>query len=180
MIDAGTGEVLLRRNSVHFAQGSGRVLQSGAMQALDPRRLDPAPIGQPGSECPPPTNHLVRSLNAPFRDPATTLFNTGRLSGNNAHVFRHDTSTEGALGSFDGTTWNFDFPFNSDDSAETVLFFALNFAHDFFYDLGRRGCRHFSRTTSTRRQRRRSVKGNARAFGRNNATTARGGRSSRR
>ena len=30
----------------------------------------------------------------------------------------------------------FDFPFNSAGAAETALFFALNFAHDFFYDLG--------------------------------------------
>ena len=171
LIDASTGEVLLRRNRVHFAQGSGRVMQSAAMQALDPRRLDPTPIGQPGSDCPPPTNHLVRSLNAPFRDPATTLFNTGRLSGNNAHVFRHDTSTEGALGSFDGTKWNFDFPFNSDDSAETALFFAMNFAHDFFYDLGfDEAAGNFQQDNFNRGGSGGDpVKGNARALGRNNA-----------
>ncbi len=46
------------------------------------------------------------------------------------------TQTEGALGTFDGSRWLFDFPFNSAGSAETALFFALNFAHDFFYDLG--------------------------------------------
>ena len=39
LIDATTGEVLLRRNRVHFAEGSGRVMQSAAMNALDPRRL---------------------------------------------------------------------------------------------------------------------------------------------
>jgi subtilase family serine protease len=171
LVDAATGEVLLRRNRVHFAQGSGRVMQSTAMQALDPRRLDPMPAGQPGSGCPPPSNYLVRSLNAPFRDPSTTIFGTGRLSGNNAHVFRHDSTTEGALGTFDGTNWNFDFPFNSDDSAETALFFALNFAHDFFYDLG------FDEAAGNFQQDNFNrggiggdpVKGNARANGRNNA-----------
>ena len=171
LVDATTSEVLLRRNRVHFAQGSGRVLQSDAMQAIDPRRLDPMPIGQPGSGCPPPSNYLVRSLNGPFRDPATTLFGTGRLSGNNAHVFRHDTTTEGALGTFDGTNWKFDFPFNSADSAETALFFALNFAHDFFYDLG------FDEAAGNFQQDNFNrggiggdpVKGNARANGRNNA-----------
>ena len=81
-------------------------------------------------------NHELRDLAAPFRDPATVLFDTGRLSGNNVHVFRGNTSTEGALGMFDGTRWMFDDPFNSAASAETALFFALNFAHDFFYDLG--------------------------------------------
>jgi subtilase family serine protease len=171
VIDAATGDVLLRRNRVHFAQGSGRIMQSAAMQTLDPRRLDPMPIGQAGSGCPPPSNYLVRSLNAPFRDPSTTIFGSGRLSGNNAHVFRHDTSTEGALGTFDGTKWNFDFPFNSDDSAETALFFALNFAHDFFYDLG------FDEAAGNFQQDNFSrggiggdpIKGNARANGRNNA-----------
>jgi subtilase family serine protease len=136
LIDAETGEVLLRQNRVHFTEGSGRVMQSAAMNAFDPRRLDPIPAGQPGTACPPPSNYAVRSLTAPFRDPGTVLFGTGRLSGNNVHVFRHDSSTEGALGTFDGAKWNFDFPFNTDDSAETALFFALNFAHDFFYDLG--------------------------------------------
>ena len=76
LIDATTGEVLLRRNRVHFAEGSGRIMQSAAVRALDPRRLDPMPIGQPGSECPPPSNYLVRSLNAPFRDSSSILFGT--------------------------------------------------------------------------------------------------------
>jgi len=171
LIDVTTREVLLRRNQVHFAEGSGRIMQSAAMQALDPRRLDPMPTGQSGSACPPPGNYLVRSLNAPFRDPSSTLFDTGRLSGNNVHVFRHDTSTEGALGTFDGVKWNFDFPFNSDDSAETALFFALNFAHDFFYDLGFDEAAgnfqvdNFNRGGSGGD----AIKGNARALGRNNA-----------
>ncbi len=171
LIDATTGEVLLRRNRVHFAQGSGRVMQSPAMQALDPRRLDPTPIGQAGSGCPPPSNYLLRSLNAPFRDPSSTIFGTGRLSGNNAHVFRHDTSTEGAQGTFDGTQWNFDFPFNSDDSAETALFFALNFAHDFFYDLGfDEAAGNFQQDNFNRGGSGGDpVKANARALGRNNA-----------
>jgi hypothetical protein len=64
------------------------------------------------------------------------LSNSGRLSGNNVHVFRGNTATEGAQGTFDGSRWLFDFPFNSAESAEASLFFALNFAHDFFYDLG--------------------------------------------
>ncbi len=171
LIDAATGDLLLRRNRVHFAEGSGRIMQSNATQGLDPRRLDPMPIGQPGSGCPPPSNYLVRSLNAPFRDPSTTIFGTGRLSGNNAHVFRHDSSTEGALGTFDGTAWKFDFPFNSDDSAETALFFALNFAHDFFYDLGfDEAAGNFQQDNFNRGGLGGDpVKGNARANGRNNA-----------
>ena len=171
LIDAVTGEVLLRRNRVQFVEGTGRVMQSTAMNALDPRRLDPTPVGQPGTGCPPPANYFVRSLNAPFRDPATVVFDTGRLSGNNAHVFRGSPTTEGAMGTFDGTKWNFDFPFNSPDSAETALFFALNFAHDFFYDLGFDEAAgnfqvdNFNRGGSGGDP----VKGNARAFGRNNA-----------
>jgi subtilase family serine protease len=64
------------------------------------------------------------------------LSNTGRLSGNNVHVFRSTAGNEGALGTLDGSRWLFDFPFNTAASAETALFFAINFAHDFFYDLG--------------------------------------------
>ena len=75
------------------------------------------------------------------------------------------------MGTFDGTKWNFDFPFNSPDSAETALFFALNFAHDFFYDLGFDEASgnfqvdNFNRGGSGGDP----VKGNARAAGRNNA-----------
>ena len=36
----------------------------------------------------------------------------------------------------DGHEWTFDFPLESAGGAETSLFFARNFAHDFFYDLG--------------------------------------------
>ncbi len=171
LVDAGTGDVLLRQNRVHFVDGTGRVMQSAAMNALDPRRLDPTPVGQPGTGCPPPVNYLVRSLNAPFRDPATVLGNTGRLSGNNAHVFRGDSTTEGAMGTFDGTKWNFDFPFNSPDSAETALFFALNFAHDFFYNLGFTEASGNFQVDNFNRGGKGGdpIKGNARADGRNNA-----------
>jgi subtilase family serine protease len=134
LIDAETGELLLRRNRVLDADGSGRVLQSAATRAIDPRRSDPMPIGTVA--CPPPVNHELRDLTGPFMDPSTVLSNTGRLSGNNAHVFRGAVSNEGALGTFDGSRWLFDFPFNSAAAAETALFFTLNFAHDFFYDLG--------------------------------------------
>jgi hypothetical protein len=136
LVDALSGQLLLRRNRVRYADGDGRVLQSAATQLLDPRRPDQMPLGTGGPGCPPPVNHLLRSLNAPFRGPAAVLFNSGRLSGNNTHVYRGSAGTEGALGTFDGTSWSFDFPFNSAASAETALFFSMNFVHDFFYDLG--------------------------------------------
>jgi subtilase family serine protease len=134
LIDATSGELLVRRNRVLDALGSGRVIQSDATHAIDPRRPDPTPIG--GGACPPPDNHELRDLTAAFRDPATVLFDTGRLSGNNVHVFRGTPGAEGALGTFDGSRWVFDAPFGSAASAESALFFSLNFAHDFFYDLG--------------------------------------------
>ena len=134
LIDAETGELLLRRNRVLDANGSGRVMQSTATLALDPRRPDQMPAGT--AACPPPLNHELRDLTVPFRDPATVLGDTGRLSGNNVHIHRGNGQTDSALGTFDGSRWLFDFPFNSAGSAETALFFALNFAHDFFYDLG--------------------------------------------
>jgi subtilase family serine protease len=134
VIDAVSGQLLLRRNRVLDADGTGRVMQSDAMQALDPRRPDQMPGGT--GACPPVLNHNLRDLTSPFRDSSTVLSDTGRLSGNNVHVFRGNTSTEGALGTFDGSRWIFDHPFNTAASAETALFFALNFAHDFFYDLG--------------------------------------------
>jgi subtilase family serine protease len=62
---------------------------------------------------------------------------TGRLEGNNAHVFRSAVGTEGVSGALqaDGSRL-FDFPFGSAGSAQTHLFFTVNFLHDFFYDLG--------------------------------------------
>ena len=134
LVDAESGELLLRRNRVLDANGTGRVLQSAATEAIDPRRPDAMPAGV--TACPPPVNHELRDLAAPFRDPSTVLSNTGQLSGNNVRVFRGNTATEAASGTFDGSRWVFDFPFNSAGAAETALFFALNFAHDFFYDLG--------------------------------------------
>lgn len=171
LVDAATGEVLLRQNRVRFVEGTGRVMQSAATNALDPRRLDPTPVGQSATGCPPPSNYFVRSLNAPFRDPATVLSDTGRLSGNNAHVFRAASNNEGAMGTFDGTKWNFDFPFNAPDSAETALFFSLNFAHDFFYNLGfDEAAGNFQVDNFNRGGKGNDpIKGNARANGRNNA-----------
>ncbi|HEX2454801.1 MAG TPA: M36 family metallopeptidase [Vicinamibacterales bacterium] len=170
VVDAQNGDILLRRNRVKYENGVGRVVQSAETQQADPRRPDAMPLGPNG--CPPPSNHELRSLNGQFRDPATVLDNSGRLSGNNAHVFRRAKPTEGAFGTFDGTQWNFDFPFNSADSAETQLFFALNFAHDFFYDLG------FDEAAGNFQENNfgrgglggDSIVGLARATGRNNAT----------
>ncbi len=85
--------------------------------------------------CPPPVNYAVRSLNSQFRDPATVLAATGRLEGNNTQVFRGATARRPKARST-AAPGSFDFPFNSAGSAETFLFFAMNFAHDFFYDLG--------------------------------------------
>lgn len=136
LIDAQTGDLLLRRSRVHYTEGSGRVPQGSAMASLDPRRPDPSPMGADGAlACPPPVNYAVRSLSAPYRDAATVLSNSGHLEGNNVKVFRGAVG-ESAEGTWDGHRWLFDFPFNSAESAETALFFAMNFAHDFYYDLG--------------------------------------------
>jgi subtilase family serine protease len=134
LFDTGTGELLLRRNRALYVDGFGRVLQSAAAQSHDPRMPDAMPIGSGG--CPPPANYALRSLTAQFRDPATVLGDTGHLEGNNTRVFRRNTSTPSAAGVPDEGGLSFDFPFNSASSAETSLFFAMNFAHDFFYDLG--------------------------------------------
>jgi subtilase family serine protease len=138
LVDAESGELLLRRNRVKYAEGSGRILQSPATAAQDPRRPDPRPFGVDGTgaSCPPVSNHAVQSLTAAFRDPFAVLGGSGRLEGNNTHVFRRAADTEGAAGVFQGGAWQFDFPFNTADAAETSLFFAVNYAHDFFYDLG--------------------------------------------
>lgn len=138
IIDAESGELLLRRNRVRYSDGNGRVLQSAATAAQDPRRPDARPFGADGTgaSCPPVSNHQVQNLTAAFRDSLSVLGGTGHLAGNNTHVFRRAAGTEGATGVFDGGAWQFDFPFNTADAAETSLFFAANFAHDFFYDLG--------------------------------------------
>lgn len=136
LIDAQNGELLLRRNRALYAEGFGRVLQGPGTASLDPRLPDPMPFGADGTlACPPPVNYALRSLNSQFRDPATVLASTGLLEGNATRVFR-GSGGQGAEGTFDGSAWQFDFPFNSAGSAETYLFFAMNFAHDFFYDLG--------------------------------------------
>ena len=138
LIDATTRQVLYRRNRVLYADGVGRVLQSNATAALTPKLLDPYPMGAgtPPFGCPPPTNHLTRSLSTLFRDPATVLSGTGRLQGNNVHVFRGAPDVEGAQGTTQADGWHFEFTFNTADAAETNLFFLTNFLHDFFYDLG--------------------------------------------
>jgi len=144
LVDASTGELLYRRNRVLYADGAGKVLQSDATRGRDPRAVDehptgagPSGFGDPPNGCPPVTNHLSRSLTAPFRDPATVLSGSGRLEGNNVHVFRGSVGVEGerGLAQPDGS-WTFDFPFGTAGSAETHLFFLLNYLHDFFYDLG--------------------------------------------
>ena len=169
LIDAHSAELLVRRNRVRDADGSGRILQSS--NAQDPRRPDPMPLGGDGTACPPPGNHVVRSLNAQFRDSSSVLAATGRLEGNNARVFRGTASVPSATGTPDGSGWLFDFPFNSQGSAETFLFFALNYAHDFFYDLGFDEAAgnfqldNFGRGGTGGDP----VKANARASGRNNA-----------
>ncbi len=136
IVGGDTGTVLYRRNRYRYASGVGRVLQSAATQAIDPRQPDARPLNAPEPGCPPVANDTLRSLDAPFRDPSTVLFDTGRLAGNNVHVFRGSTGTEGALGALNAGSWSFDFPFNSASSAETAVFFAMNYAHDFYYDLG--------------------------------------------
>ena len=67
--------------------------------------------------------------------PDTVVADTGRLEGNNARVFRGDGGPS-ATGRPTEHGWLFDFAFNSAASAETLLFFAGNFVHDLFYDLG--------------------------------------------
>ena len=134
LIDSQSGEVLLRRNRVRNAVGTGRVLQSSPALAIDPRRPDEMPSSVSG--CPPPSNFELRGLTNQFRDPAAVLFDGGRLTGNNARAFIGSTATEAPAGTIDSSGWLFDFPFNSTGAAATSLFFAVNYAHDFFYDLG--------------------------------------------
>jgi subtilase family serine protease len=138
LIDAVTRELLYRRNRVLYADGVGRVLQSDAAAAINAKLLSPYPVGAgtPPFGCPPPSNHLTRSLTTLFRDPATVLSATGRLQGNNVHVFRGAPDVEGAQGIVQPDGWHFEFSFNTAGAAETNLFFLSNFLHDFFYDLG--------------------------------------------
>ena len=171
LIDAHSAELLLRRNRVREAEGHGRVLQGPGTAATEPRRPDAMPFGANNTPaCPPPVNYAVRSLNAPFRDRATVLSPTGRLEGNNVKVFR-GAAGDAAEGVFDGNSWMFDFPFNSPGSAETFLFFAMNYAHDFYYDLGfdesagNFQVDNFGRGGAPADP----IKAKARAFGRNNA-----------
>ena len=134
LVGAAAGDVLLRRNRVLNAEGTGRVIQSAATQAIDPRRPDENPTT--AAACPPVAGHEVRDLTLPFLDAASVLGNTGRLDGNNAHIYHGNATTEAPQGTFDGGQWSFDFPFESVGGGATTLFFALNYAHDFFYDLG--------------------------------------------
>jgi subtilase family serine protease len=144
LVDATTGQLLYRRNRVLYVDGVGKVLQSSEAHERDPREPDPYPRGSgvPGpfdatGGCPPLVNHVTRSLTTPFLDPATALFDTGRLEGNNTHVFRGFAGLDGAIGTVQPNGgWGFDFEFGSAGSAETHLFFVANYLHDFFYDLG--------------------------------------------
>src|SRR4029450_709448 len=71
----------------------------------------------------------------PLPPPAPALADTGRSEANNSRVFRGNGGPS-ATGSPTSDGWLFDYAFNSAGSAETFLFFASNFVHDFFYDLG--------------------------------------------
>ena len=136
LIDAQNADLLLRRNRAHDAEGAGRVLQSASTIAIDPRRPDQMPFGADGTlACPPPINYSVQGLTNQFRDPATVLSPNGFLEGNNTKVFR-GSQGQSAQGTFEGSRWLFDFPFNSAASSETFLFFAVNYSHDFYYELG--------------------------------------------
>jgi subtilase family serine protease len=144
LVDAESGDVLYRHNRVYYADGVGSVVQSAATAAQDPRLLDEHPTGSgsageldPSTGCPPLLGYSSRDLTAPFRDQATVLSNTGRLTGNNTRAYRGFVGTLGALGTADSDgRWHFEYPFGAAASAETQLFFAANFLHDFFYDLG--------------------------------------------
>jgi subtilase family serine protease len=161
LVDAVAGDLLYRRNLVLYAaphggsytSSTGRVVQSDATREADARRLDRYPAGagpsgpaDPPDGCPPMTNYFNRDLVSPFRDRSSLLSNTGHLEGNNVHVYRGVYGTEGATGTAmnggddlntgGGDGWSFDFAFNTADSSETALFYAVNFAHDLFYALG--------------------------------------------
>ena len=143
LVDADSGAILWRHNRIDYAQGVGNVLQSDATMAIDTRKPDEHPSGDaapgpsdPPNGCPPVNNLNNRSLDSQFRDPATVLFDTGLLEGNNGSSYRSTTGNPGATGTFTSGVWHFDFAFNTADFAETQLFFLTNFVHDFFYDLG--------------------------------------------
>jgi subtilase family serine protease len=136
LVDAISGELLVRRSRSRDANAIGRVFQSSAQATTSPKQPDSMPLGAAGSPgCPPPVNFDLRALDAPFRDASTVVAPSGRLEGNNARVFRGNGGAS-AVGTPAAGGWLFDFPLNSPASAETELFFAANFVHDFFYDLG--------------------------------------------
>ena len=136
LVDAQTSELLIRRSRARDDSAVGRIFQSTATASATPRQPDPMPLGSGGTPgCPPSANYELRPLDAPFRDPATVFASSGRLEGNNVEVFR-GAGGASATGTPTLDGWLFDFPFNSPASAETSLFFAANFIHDFFYDLG--------------------------------------------
>ena len=109
LIDAETGALLYRRNLVRYADGVGTVPQSDETALVDPRQPDehpggtnsPGPSDPPGG-CPPASGYESRSLNAPFRDPGSVLFDGGRLRGNNTSVFRTNAGAFGALARWTG------------------------------------------------------------------------------
>ena len=154
LIDAVTRELLYRRNRVLYADGFGEVLQSDAAagdQREAPRsvahRIDRRrradPLGVPA--CQPISSLAVSRRCSATRRRCSSA--TGRLRGNNVHVFRGAPGVEGAQGTLQPDGWHFEFSFNTADAAETHLFFLSNFLHDFFYDLGFRRSR---RATSRR------------------------------
>jgi subtilase family serine protease len=136
LVDAQTSELLIRRSRARDANAVGRIFQSAATASATPRQPDPMPLGAGGTPgCPPVANHELRPLDSPFRDSSTVIASSGQLEGNNVQVFR-GSGGQAATGTATLDGWLFDFPFNSAASAETSLFFAANFIHDFFYDLG--------------------------------------------
>ena len=129
------GELLLRRNRVLDAEGTGRVLQSAATAAsirAGPTRClrapPPASAGEP--RAPGPRRALQGRLDRARRTRADCRATT---SASSAATRR----PKARLGTFDGSRAGCSTSRSIPPaSAETALFFALNFAHDFFYDLG--------------------------------------------
>ncbi len=171
LIDAETGELLLRRNRVLDAQRQrqGRAVNgdSGTRPAAarsDARRSRRLPAAD---ESRGPRSHgaLQGSSERSWRHRPTVRQQRPRLPRQHARPKARSAHSTGR----DGCST---FPSILPGSAETALFFALNFAHDFFYDLGfdeaagNFQVNNFGRGGLGGDP----IKGVARAAGRNNAT----------
>ena len=171
LVDAQNGELLFgaagRATPARSAASSSRPTQRR------PRRAAGRDAARCRNGCPPPSNHELRSLErAVPRSRDSRRQQRAARAGTTPTCSAAPDRQRRRWARFDGTAVELRLPVQLRGIGRDALFFALNFAHDFFYDLGlRRSRRQLPGQTTSAAAESAAIRvtGIARAAGRNNA-----------